>query len=122
MPTLKNAGEDEWVKFPRDSGAEPWQEIPLDTVGVRCILCMEEISSINEEDEGVIDGYEYFFLLLYKDGWMPTLAKRNLAELYADLPAIIEGINNRKNNKNENEKKQVYSLLCRYKKKNEEWD
>lgn len=122
MPTLKKAGEDEWVKFPRDSGADPWQEIPLDTVGVRCILCMEEISSTNEEDEGVIDGYEYFFLLLYKDGWMPTPAKRNLAELYADLPAIIEGINNRKNNKNENEKKQVYSLLCRYKRKNEEWD
>ena len=100
MPTLKKAGEDEWVKFPEDSGTEPWQEIPLDAVGVRCILCMDEIG----------DGdclYEYFFLLLYKDGWMPTPAKRSLAQLYAELPAMIEKINNRKKSKDENEKKQV---------------
>ena len=119
MPELKRAGEDAWVRFPKDSSADPWRDIPLDTVGVRCILCMEEIVNEDDEDGGTVDGYEYFFLLLYKNGWTPTRAKRSLAELYAELPAIMEGIKNRKNGKEES--KQGYTLLCKYKKRNEEW-
>ena len=128
MPTLKKAGEDEWVKFPKSSYAEPWQEIPIDALGVRCILCMEEIPTVYAEyddgekitDDCVVDGYEYFFLLLYKDGWMPTPSKRNLAELYADLPAVMEEIKIRKEAKDESKKKQASSPLYKYEKQKED--
>lgn len=128
MPTLKKAGEDEWVKFPKSSYAEPWQELPIDTVGVRCILCMEEIPTAYVEygdgekitDDCVVDGYEYFFLLLYKDGWMPTPSKRSLAELYSDLPTVMEEIKIRKNAKDGSEKKQPPSPLYKYEKQNED--
>ena len=115
MPILKRAGEDAFVKLPEDCGMDPWAEIPLGEPGVRCILCLRELG------EGDFL-YEYFFLLLFKDGWMPTPAKRDLSELYAELPAMIEGISNRKKRKDETEKKQVYSLLCKYKRKREEWE
>lgn len=121
MPTLKKAGEDAWVKYPQGSAIDPLREIPIDNLGVRCILCCEEIPEVDAENEQTIDGYHYSFLLLYKNGWMPTRSKRTLTELYAELPKLID---NTKSDQNNNSIKDgnTFFLFCKYKKKHEEWD
>ncbi len=120
MPMLKKAGEDAWVKFPGNRGVDPWREIPTDQFGVRCILCCEEIPKYVEGDDGTIEGYAYFFLLLFKNGWVSTPAETSLAKLYEKLPVIIEGIDRVKKGNATEKDRLTYQTLCAYKKKNEE--
>ena len=138
IPEIKKAGVDEWVRFPKDCGIDILEEVHTDLYGVTFVLCAEwtteaeekirEIPTENEsvfeaEDyEEIVDEYlEYSFLLLYKNGWIATPAKRTLAELYAEIPAMTEG--HVRKEKEESEKaKQTYRLLCKYKKRNEVCD
>ena len=105
VSALKKAGEDAWVVFSEDRRVHFWREIPLGTVGVRCVLCAEEF----EYSDGVVQ--EYFFLLLYKNGWMTTPARDSLPDLYADLPAITENLIKKASPKDE---AQMNILLGRY--------
>lgn len=138
IPEIKKAGVDEWVKFPKDCGIDILERVHTDLYGVTFVLCSEwiteteekirEIPTENEavfeaEDyEEIVDEYlEYSFLLLYKNGWIATPAKRTLAELYAEIPTMTEG-HVRKENKESENGKQTYRLLCKYKKRNEVCD
>ena len=138
IPEIKKAGVDEWVRFPKDCGIDILEEVHTDLYGVTFVLCSEwtteaeekirEIPTENEsvfeaEDyEEIVDEYlEYSFLLLYKNGWIATPAKRTLAELYAETPAMTEG-HVRKENEESETSKQTYRLLCKYKKRNEVCD
>ena len=138
IPEIKKAGVDEWVKFPKDCGIDILERVHTDLYGVTFVLCSEwiteteekirEIPTENEavfeaEDyEEIVDEYlEYSYLLLYKNGWIATPAKRTLAELYAEIPTMTEG-HVRKENKESENGKQTYRLLCKYKKRNEVCD
>lgn len=138
IPEIKKAGVDEWVRFPKDCGIDILEEVHTDLYGVTFVLCAEwtteaeekirEIPTENEsvfeaeEYEEIVDEYlEYSFLLLYKNGWIATPAKRTLAELYAEIPMMTEGHIHKTNEETENGK-QTYRLLCKYKKRNEVCD
>ena len=138
IPEIKKAGVDEWVKFPKDCGIDILERVHTDLYGVTFVLCSEWITETEEkireippeneavfeaEDyEEIVDEYlEYSFLLLYKNGWIATPAKRTLAELYAEIPTMTEG-HVRKENKESENGKQTYRLLCKYKKRNEVCD
>ena len=138
IPEIKKAGVDEWVRFPKNCGIDVLERVHTDLYGVTFVLCAEwiteteekirEIPTENEsvfeaEDyEEIVDEYlEYSFLLLYKNGWIATPAKRTLAELYAEIPAMTEGHMHKGKEKSENGK-QTYRLLCKYKKRNEVCD
>ena len=138
IPEIKKAGVDEWVRFPKDCGIDILERVHTDLYGVTFVLCSEwiteteektrEIPTENEsvfeaeEYEEIVDEYlEYSFLLLYKNGWIATPAKRTLAELYAEIPAMTKGHVQKGNEESENGK-QTYRLLCKYKKRNEVWD
>lgn len=137
IPEIKKAGVDEWVKFPKDCGIDILERVHTDLYGVTFVLCSEWITETEEkireipidpeneavfeakDYEEIVDEYlEYSFLLLYKNGWIATPAKRTLAELYAEIPAMTEGHVHKENEESENGK-QTYRLLCRYKKRNE---
>lgn len=137
IPEIKKAGADEWVRFPQDCGVNIWGETPTDLCGVTFVLCSEwvtetrerireipidsENESVFEAEEygGTVDEYvEYSFLLLYKNCWTATPAKRTLAELYAEIPAITEK-HTRKGNEASENGKQPYRPLCKYKKRNQ---
>ena len=140
IPEIKKAGVDEWVRFPQNCGIDILGRVHTDLYGVSVVLCAEwtteteekireiPIDSENEsvfeaEDyEEIVDEYlEYSFLLLYKNGWIATPAKRTLAELYAEIPAMTEGHIHKEKEESENSK-QTYRLLCKYKKRNEVCD
>ena len=140
IPEIKKAGVDEWVRFPKNCGIDILEEVHTDLYGVTFVLCAEwtaeteekireipidpENESIfeAEEYEEIVDEYlEYSFLLLYKNGWIATPTKRTLAELYSEIPAMTEG-HVRKENKESENGKQTYRLLCKYKKRNEVCD
>ena len=138
IPEIKKAGVDEWVIFPKNCGIDVLERVHTDLYGVTFVLCAEwtteteekirEIPTENEsvfeaEDyEEIVDEYlEYSFLLLYKNGWIATPAKRTLAELYSEIPAMTEGHVRKENEKSENGK-QTYRLLCKYKKRSEVCD
>lgn len=140
IPEIKKAGVDEWVRFPKDCGIDIWGEVHTDFYGVTFVLCSEWITETEEkireipidpenesvfeaeEYEEITDEYvEYSFLLLYKNGWIATPAKRTLAELYAEMLAMTEGRIHKGNEKSENGK-QTYRLLCKYKRRNEVCD
>lgn len=138
IPEIKKAGVDEWVRFPKDCGIDILERVHTDLYGVTFVLCSEwiteteekirEIPTENEsvfeaeEYEEIVDEYlEYSFLLLYKNGWIATPAKRTLAELYAEIPVMTEGHIHKENEESENGK-QTYRLLCKYKKRNEVCD
>lgn len=135
IPEIKKAGVDEWVRFPKDGGIDILEEVHTDLYGVTFVLCAEwttesedkirEIPTENEsvfeaeEYEEIVDEYmEYSFLLLYKNGWIATPVKRTLAELYAEIPNLTKGHTQRKKEEIK-DGKQVYSILCKYKKRNE---
>ena len=118
IPEIKKAGADEWVRFPKACGIDVLGEIPTDIYGVTFALCAEWIT--DPDDESSDDFLEYSFLLLYKNGWTVTRAVRTLAELYAQIPAITQGHAHKKDEATN--EKQSYRLLCKYKKRNEEWD
>ena len=140
IPEIKKAGVDEWVRFPKDCGIDILEEVHTDLYGMTFVLCAEwtteaeekireiPIDSENEsvfeaeEYEEIVDEYlEYSFLLLYKNGWIATPAKRTLAELYAEIPAMTKRHIRKENEESEN-CKQTYRLLCKYKKRNEVCD
>ena len=138
IPEIKKAGIDEWVRFPENCGIDILEEVRTDIYGVTFVLCAEWVSESEEkiremptenesvfesEDYGEIsDEYlEYSFLLLYKNGWTATSAKRTLAELYAEILAITKGHIRKGNEKKEN-CEQTYRVLCKYKKRNEVCD
>ena len=140
IPEIKKAGVDEWVRFPKNCGIDILGRVHTDLYGVTVVLCAEwtteaeekireipfdpENESIfeAEEYEEVVDEYiEYSFLLLYKNGWIATPAKRTLAELYAEIPAMTEGHIHKENEENGKDQ-QTYRLLCKYKKRNEVCD
>ena len=140
IPEIKKAGVDEWVRFPQNCGIDILERVHTDLYGVTFVLCSEWTTETEEkmreipidpeneavfeaEDyEEIVDEYlEYSFLLLYKNGWIATPAKRTLAELYAEIPAMTEGHVRKENEESENSK-QTYRLLCKYKKRNEVCD
>lgn len=138
IPEIKKAGVDEWVRFPQNCGVDILERVHTDLYGVTVVLCAEwtteteekirEIPTENEsvfeaeEYEEIVDEYmEYSFLLLYKNGWITTPTKRTLAELYTEIPAMTEGHIHKENEETENGK-QMYRLLCKYKKRNEVCD
>ncbi len=139
IPEIKKAGVDEWVRFPKDCGVDISGEVRTDLYGVTFVLCSEWVAETEEkireipidpenesffeaeEYEEIVDEYmEYSFLLLYENGWIATPAKRTLAELYAEIPTITKGHIYKKSEKDKNGK-QIYRLLCKYKKRDEEW-
>ena len=140
IPEIKKAGVDEWVRFPKDCGIDILEEVHTDLYGVTFVLCSEWITETEEkireipidpenesvfeaeEYEEIVDEYlEYSFLILYKNGWIATPAKRTLAELYAEIPTMTEG-HIHKDNKETEDGKETYRLLCKYKKRNEVCD
>jgi len=138
IPEIKKAGVDEWVRFPKDCGIDILERVHTDLYGVTFVLCSEWITETEEKTreipteneavfeaddyEEIVDEYlEYSFLLLYKNGWIVTPAKRTLAELYSEIPAMTEGHVRKENEESENGK-QSYRLLCKYKKRNEVCD
>ena len=140
IPEIKKVGVDEWVRFPKDCGIDILERVHTDLYGVTFVLCAEWTTETEEkmreipidpeneavfeaEDyEEIVDEYiEYSFLLLYKNGWIATPAKRTLAELYAEIPAMTEGYIHKEKEESENGK-QTYRLLCKYKKRNEVCD
>lgn len=135
IPEIKKAGVDEWVRFPKGCGIDILERVRTDLYGVTFVLCAEWITETEEkireiptENESVFEAeeyeeiaeeyLEYSFLLLYKNGWIATPAKRTLAELYARIPAMTKEHLHEKNEEFENGK-QAYKLLCKYKKRNE---
>ena len=140
MDEIKRAGIDEWVRFPQDCGIDILERVHTDIYGVTFVLCSEWITETEEkmreipldsdieavfeaeEYEEINDEYlEYSFLLLYKNGWIATPAKRTLAELYEEITVITERNVHKENAGKENDK-QAYSLFCKYRKRNEERD
>lgn len=139
IPEIKKAGVDEWVRFPKNCGVDILERVHTDLYGVTFVLCSEWTTETEEkireipvdpenefffeaeEYEGIVDEYmEYSFLLLYENGWIATPVKRTLAELYAEIPTITKGHIHQKSEKDKNGK-QIYRLLCKYKKRDEEW-
>ena len=139
IPEIKKAGVDEWVRFPQNCGIEILERVHTDLYGVTFVLCSERTTETEEkireipidpenesifeaeEYEEIADEYlEYSFLLLYENGWIATPAKRTLAELYAEIPTMTEGHIHKGKEESENGK-QTYRLLCKYKKRDEEW-
>jgi len=139
IPEIKKAGVDEWVRFPKDCGVDILERVHTDLYGVTFVLCAEWTTETEEkireipidpeneaffeaeEYEEIVDEYmEYSFLLLYENGWIATPVKRTLAELYAEIPTITKGHIHKKSEKDKNGK-QIYRLLCKYKKRDEEW-
>ena len=138
IPEIKKTGVDEWVRFPQNCGIDILGRVHTDLYGVTFVLCAEwtpeaeekirEIPTENEsvfeaeEYEETVDEYmEYSFLILYKNGWISTPTKRTIAELYAEIPAMTEGNIHKGHEENDNDK-QTYRLLCKYKKRNEVCD
>ena len=140
IPEIKKAGVDEWVRFPEDCGIDILERVHTDLYGVTFVLCSEWITeteekireiTIDPENEAVFEAkdyeeivneyLEYSFLLLYENGWIATPAKRTLAELYSEIHAMTEG-HVRQDNKESDNGKQMYRLLCKYKKRKEVCD
>lgn len=138
IPEIKKAGVDEWVRFPKNCGIDILERVHTDLYGVTFVLCAEWITETEEkireiptENESVFEAeeyeeiakeyLEYSFLLLYKNGWIATPAKRTLAELYAEIPEMTKGHIHKEKEDSENGK-QAYRLLCKYKKRNEVCD
>jgi len=140
IPELKRAGADEWVRFPNNRDIDFIEHIPTDMVGVTCIVCFERITE-NEEKffkypidpeneavfeaeayETVVDEYvEYFFLLLDKNRWFTTPAKRTLTEIYTEIPNITKRHIQMEKEEIMDEKR-AYSIIRKYnkyKKRNE---
>ena len=123
IPEIKRAGIDEWVRFPQDCGIDILERVHTDIYGVTFVLCSEWITETEEkmreipldsdieavfeaeEYEEINDEYlEYSFLLLYKNGWIATPAKRTLAELYEEITVITERNVHKENAGKENDK------------------
>jgi hypothetical protein len=138
IPEIKKAGADEWVRFPKESDIDILGLVHTDLCGVTFALCSEWITETEEkirelptenpsffeveEYEEIADEYlEYSFLLLYKNGWIATHAKRTLAELYAEIPSITKKHTLHESETSRNDKSS-YRLRCEYKKRREIWD
>ena len=137
IPEIKRAGADEWVRFGKDVALEIIEMVHTDIYGVTVVLCTQRISETAEktqeffktpDEEAIFEALEYeeieneyneySFLLLYKEGWTVTSAKRTIAELYAEVPAMTKG-HIRRGGEEFGSDKKTYRILCKYKKKNE---